>query len=307
MEDFSKIKYMWHGGKLIPFMDAKIHVMTPTVFWASNVFEGMRGYWNEEEKQMYLFRIEDHFDRIGESCRMMRMPLPFERQKYGEYVKETIKGNGFKEDVAVEQRIYVDGIGRWYDTEPTNMFISAMPLGRVQDVENGVASKTSTWLRISDSAMSPRIKCGANYQNSRLAILEAAADGYKTVVFMNQQGKLSEGPGYCVFLIRKGAVVTPSVTSDILESITRLTLMELFEKEMGLRIEGRDVDRTEMYVAEEAFFCGTRMEIVPVTSLDRIPIANGKPGPITKRIQQIYFDILRGRNKRYAQWLTPVY
>ena len=104
MEDFSKIKYIWHGGKLIPFMEAKVHVMTPTVFWASNVFEGLRGYWNEKEGQMYLFRAEEHFDRIEESSKMMRMAFPFERQGYGEYVKETITGNGFKEDVAVEQR-----------------------------------------------------------------------------------------------------------------------------------------------------------------------------------------------------------
>ena len=307
MEDFSKIKYLWHGGKLVPFMDAKIHVMTPTVFWASNVFEGMRGYWNGDEGQMYLFRIEDHFTRIGESSKMMRMPLPFERKKYADYVKETIIGNEFKEDVAIEQRIFVDGIGRWYETEPTNMFISAMPFGRAQDIDNGVASKTSTWLRISDHSMSPRIKCGSNYQNSRLAILEAAADGYKTVLFINDRGKLSEGPGYCIFLVRRGAVVTPSVTSDILESITRFTLIDLFQKEMGLKVEDREVDRTEVYVAEEAFFCGTRMEIVPITSLDRILIGNGTPGPITKRIQQLYFDIVRGKNKRYFHWLTPVY
>jgi branched-chain amino acid aminotransferase len=182
-----------------------------------------------------------------------------------------------------------------------------MPLGRVQDVENGVASKTSTWIRISDHAMSPRIKCGSNYQNSRLAILEAAADGYKTVLFINQRGKLSEGPGYCIFLVRKGVVVTPSVTSDILESITRLTLIDLFQKELGVDVEDREVDRTEMYVADEAFFCGTRMEIVPVTSLDRIPIGDGKPGALTKKVQQIYFDIVRGKTKRYAHWLTPVY
>ena len=175
------------------------------------------------------------------------------------------------------------------------------------DTENGVSCNISSWRRISDSSISPRIKVGSNYQNSRLAVLEAMADGYEATLLLNSNNKVSEGPGYCVFAIKKGVVITPSVTNDILESITRLSLIELFEKELGMRVEERDVDRTELYIAEEVFICGTRIEIVPIISLDRIPIANGKPGPITKKIQDLYLSIARGLNENYSQWITPIY
>lgn len=305
-EDIDRITHLWMDGKIVPFADAKLHVLTPTVFWATNVFEGMRGYWNAEEGRLLGFRLEDHFDRLGDSARMMRMALPFERARYAHYVRELIAANGFQEDVAIEQRVYVDGIGRWYETGPTSMFLAVFPLGRVQDIEAGVSCRTSTWRRISDGAMPPRIKVGSNYQNSRLAILEARLDGYQTTLFLNDRGKVSEGPGYCLFLVRKGVLTTPSVTSDILESITRATLIELGRDVLGLAVEEREVDRTELYVAEELFFAGTRMEVCPVVALDRLPVADGAPGPVTRRLQRLYFDVVRGRERQYAHWLTPL-
>ncbi len=303
----NEIKFLWQGGKLIPMEEAKVHILTPTVFWGTNVFEGLRGYWNPEHQQMYCFRQQEHFDRLGESVKMMRMSLPFEPDRYGEYVKEAIVGNEARQDIHFDIRVYLDGIGRWYDTEPSNMFIAIFPIGRAMDIENGVSCNISSWRRISDNSISPRIKVGSNYQNSRLAVLEAMADGYEATLMLNQNGKVSEGPGYCVFAIKKGVVITPSVTSDILESITRLTLIQLFRDELGLQVEERDIDRTELYICEEVFFCGTRVEIVPVTSLDGIQIGNGKPGPITKRIQELYFSIVRGTDEKYSGWVTPIY
>ena len=303
----NKVKYIWLGEKLVPLEEAKIHILTPTVFWGTNVFEGLRGYWNPELEQMYCFRQQDHFQRLAESVKMMRMSLPFDPLKYGEYVKETIVANEIKQDVHFDIRVFLDGVGRWYDTEPSNMFIALFPMGRAMDTDKGVTCKISSWRRISDAAMAPRIKVGSNYQNSRLAVLEAMADGYETTLFLNQNNKVSEGPGYCVFAVKKGTVITPSVTSDILESISRLTLIELFEKEMGLRVEERDVDRTELYIAEEVFICGTRVEIVPIVSIDKIIIGNGKPGSITQKIQDCYFNIVRGVNQQYKHWRTPIY
>ncbi len=301
------IKYMWHGGKLVPIEDAKVHILTPTVFWGTNVFEGLRGYWNPDHEQMYCLRQEEHFQRLAESVKMMRMSLPFDPDKYGDYVREAIIGNEVKQDVHFDIRIYLDGIGRWYDTEPSNMFIALFPMGRAMDTENGVSCNISSWGRISDRSISPRIKVGSNYQNSRLAVLEAMADGYEATLLLNSNNKVSEGPGYCVFAIKKGVVITPSVTSDILESITRLSLIELFEKELTMRVEERDVDRTELYISEEVFICGTRVEIVPITSLDRIPIGTGRTGPITKKIQKLYLSIARGLNENYNHWITPIY
>ncbi len=301
------VKYLWQGGDLVPIEDAKVHLLTPTVFWGTNAFEGLRGYWNNEEEQMYCFREQEHFQRLAESVKMMRMSLPFEPEKYVDYVREAIVANELREDVHFDIRVYLDGIGRWYDTEPSNMFIALFPMGRAMDIENGVTCRTSSWRRITDATISPRIKVGSNYQNSRLAVLEAMADGYDSTLLLNQNNKVSEGPGYCVFAVKKGVIITPSVTSDILESITRLTVIELFQNEMGLRVEERDVDRTELYIAEEVFICGTRVEIVPIVSIDKIEIRNGKPGPITKEIQRIYFNIVRGLDQRYMHWLTPIY
>ena len=302
-----KVNYIWQGGKIVPIEEAKVHILTPTVFWGTNVFEGLRAYWNQDKGQMYCFREEEHFQRLAESVKLMRMTLPFDPQKYGDYVKEIIVANELKEDVHFDIRVYLDGIGRWYDTEPSNMFIALFPIGRTMDTENGVACKISSWRRISDASMSPRIKVGSNYQNSRLAVLDAMFDGYASTLLLNQNNKVSEGPGYCVFAVKKGVVITPSVTSDILESITRLTLIELFQKDMGLKVEERDVDRTELYISDELFICGTRVEIVPITSLDKIPIGAGRPGPITKGIQELYFNIVRGCEERYKHWITPIY
>jgi len=302
-----KVKYIWQGAKMVPVEDATVHILTPTVFWGTNVFEGLRAYWNQEQEQLYCFREEEHFQRLAESVKMMRMSLPFDPEKYGDYVKETILANELREDVHFDIRVYLDGIGRWYDTEPSNMFIALFPMGRAMDVENGVTCKISSWRRISDASVSPRIKVGSNYQNSRLAVLDAMFDGYDATLLLNQNNKVSEGPGYCVFAIKKGVVITPSVTSDILESITRLTLIELFEKEMGLKVQEREVDRTELYISEEIFICGTRVEIVPIISLDKIPVGTGRPGPVTKKIQEIYFNIVRGLEERYSHWITPIY
>jgi len=301
------IKYMWQGGGLVPIDEAKVHILTPTVFWGTNVFEGLRGYWNPDHRQMYCFRQEEHFKRLAESVKMMRMSLPFDPDKYGDYVKEAIVGNEVRQDIHFDIRVYLDGIGRWYDTEPSNMFIALFPLGRAMDTENGVTCNISSWRRISDNSISPRIKVGSNYQNSRLAVLEAMADGYQATLMLNQNGKVSEGPGYCVFAVKKGVVITPSVTSDILESITRLTLIELFQDKLGLRVEEREVDRTELYIAEEVFFCGTRVEIVPITSLDGIPIGDGRAGPVTKKVQTLYESIVRGVHDEYKHWITPIY
>jgi len=303
----SQAKYIWQGGKIIPTEEAKVHILTPTVFWGTNVFEGLRAYWNVKHQQIYCFREEEHFQRLAESIKVMRMTLPFDPEKYSDYVDETIIANEFKEDVAFDIRVYLDGIGRWYDTEPSNMFIASFPMVKDMDIEDGVTCKISSWRRISDASIPPRVKVGSNYQNSRLAVLDAKIDGYESTILLNQNNKVSEGPGYCVFAIKKGVVITPSVTSDILESITRLTLIELFKKEMGLKVVERDVDRTELYISEEVLICGTRVEIVPIISIDKIPIGNGRPGPVTKKIQEIYFNIVRGFDDRFRHWVRPVY
>lgn len=309
MDELAKVKYLWQGGKLVEIENAKVHVLTPTFFWGTNVFEGIRGYWNERKAELYFHRVDDHFKRLAESAKMMRMDLPFPPNQYFEYIRSLITKNEIREDVHVLQVIYLDGIGhpRWYATHPTNMFLAAIPKGRTFNIEEGVSTTISSWKRTSDNVVPPRIKCGSNYQNCRLAALLATADGYESVIMLNEVGKVSEGTGYCVFMLRKGRLVTTPVTADILESITSSTVIQLCRDIFNIQVEVRDIDRTELYVAEEIFFCGTLAEIVPVISVDRISVGTGRPGTLTKNIQEAYFKIVKGEDDCYVSWRTPIY
>jgi branched-chain amino acid aminotransferase len=191
-------------------------------------------------------------------------------------------------------------------TAPTGVYINPRRRGRI--AEGGLRCCVSSWARTSDNAIPIRLKCGANYQNGRLAQLQAQADGYDAPIFLTRQGKVAEGTGASLFIVRKGALVTPTITSDILESVTRATLIEeVCPNVLGLDVVERDIDRTELYVAEEAFFCGTGYEITPITSIDRFPLGQGEVGSITRRLQAAYASLVRGTDRRYPEWRTPVY
>jgi branched-chain amino acid aminotransferase len=200
----------------------------------------------------------------------------------------------------------LDADGDMSLTGPVGLAVDALP--RKMADKAGITAGISSWLRIPDGAMPPRIKCSANYQNGRLAQLEAKVNGYDTALLLNARGKLAEGPGACCFVVRRGVPMTPPVTADILESVTRATLLELCAKELGLTPEVREIDRTELYVADEAFLCGSGWEIAPIVSVDRLPLGDGaKPGPVTRAIQACYFSVVRGERAAYRDWLTPVY
>jgi branched-chain amino acid aminotransferase len=187
------------------------------------------------------------------------------------------------------------------------MYIAAQPHPTLFDATKGIHCCTSTWTRISDNCSPPRVKAGPNYQNSRLASLEADAKGFDWAVILTNEGKVSEAPGACLFMVRNGIVITPPVTSGILESITRGTLIHLFSQEFGMSVHEREIDRTELYIAEEVFLCGSGAEVMPVASLDRIDIGDGKVGPVTQKIQKLYFEVVRGIYKGYSEWRTAVY
>ena len=199
---------------------------------------------------------------------------------------------------------YVGGPGL-EATSPTGMYINPRRRPRIGD-GNGLNCCVSSWQRTSDNAIPIRLKCGANYQNGRLAALQAKADGYDSPIFLNRHGTVAEGTGATFFMVRKGKLVTPPVTSDLLESITRSTLIESLCPALGMDVVERDIARTELYVADEAFFCGTGAEVTPVVEVDDRAIGDGSPGPITKRLQKIFFDAVHGRNPAYRHWLTPV-
>jgi branched-chain amino acid aminotransferase len=297
---------IWMNGTLVPEPEAKLPVNSAAVFYATNVFEGIRAYWSAADEELYCFRLAEHFARIRESMKMMRFTVPYTDADLYEAVRQVLSGNDLREDIHMHLVAYVAGVGL-DATEPTGLYINPRRRPRVKDNE-GLKCCVSSWVRTSDNAIPIRLKSGSNYQNGRLATLQAKADGYDGPIFLNGQGHVAEGSGATFFMVRKGQVVTPPLTADILESITRSTLIEdLVPRALGQKVVEREIDRTEIYVAEEAIFCGSGYEITPITTIDRFPLADGKVGPLTRRLSEAYLNLVRGVDKTHPEWRTAVY
>ena len=302
MSDFK----IWMNGRLVPQEQATLPVNSAAVFYATNVFEGLRAYWNERDGELYGFRLADHFSRLRESMKMMRFTVPYTDMDLYDAVREVMKGNEVREDVHMHMVAYVTGPGL-DATGPTGLYINPRLRGRVTEGK-GLAACVSSWRRTNDNAIPIRLKSGSNYQNGRLATLQAKADGYDTPIFLNQRGTVAEGSGATFFMVRRGRIVTPTTASDILESITRTTLIEeVCPNILGMDVVERDIDRTELYTADEAFFCGSGYEITPITSIDRFPLGSGEVGSITKRISTAYLNLVRAVDSRRSEWRTPTY
>jgi branched-chain amino acid aminotransferase len=302
-------RFLWFDGKIVRLSDAKINVLSPTSQFGLNVFEGIRCYWNEEKKQLYAFRLEDHLIRLKRSQKLLQIEDKYTLDELRQAFIATIIANDYKEDIAVRQTIFVDGFGSWSSHSPVNMFISPIPKAKTNPEYNkkGLNCCISSWQRINDNSISPRIKCGANYINSRMAQLEALNNGYDTVIFLNQHGTVSEGPGSCLFMIREGVLITPQITDSILESITRDTIIKLARDCMNLSVVERAVNRTELYTCDEAFLCGSAMEITPILSVDSYVIGKGEAGAITTHIHKLYLEAVMGNLERYTNWVTAIY
>jgi branched-chain amino acid aminotransferase len=307
MAAFKKPKFVWMDGALVPFNEAKLHVSSPAVRYGFNVFEGLRGYWNEEEKELYCFHLKAHYQRLFESAKIMRFRVTYTIDECQKFLIGLLRANQFQEDVHIRHMLYLGGFGALHEVEPVGMHITALPRGRSYDQKKGIRCTISSWRRISDNSIPARVKAGSNYQNGRLASLQAKEDGYDLPIFLTDNGKVSEGPGACFFMVRKGVAITPPVTADILESITRKMLIELIEKELDIPVEEREVDRTETYLADEAFFCGTAAEITPIVSIDKLSIGDGEIGPITQKAMTLFYNIVRGMDPKYKEWVTPTY
>ena len=293
-------------GDYRPWHDAKVHVFSPAMKYGAGVFEGIRGYWSVARGEMVLFRLDEHLRRLEYSQRVMRFDRVFTPEEMAEPILEVMRRNAFTEHVHLRPVVYVDGNGPVGSLGPIEYAVTAVPSGIKDTVESGVAVQVSSWQRVADLAMPTRVKANANYNNSRMASVQARQDGYGAALMMNQKGHVSEGPGMCFFMVRDGVPVTPSITSNILESITRDTVIQILRVELGLETVERDVDRSELYACEEAFYCGTAWEVSPITSIDGIPVSTGKIGPLAGRLSKIYFDIATGAVEDTRGWLTAV-
>jgi len=301
-------RYVWLNGEILRLPDAKINVLSPTSQYGANVFEGIRCYWNDQSKQLYAFRLNDHYNRLKNSIKMFRMEDRYSIDELKCGLIDVVKANEYKEDIAVRQTVFIDGFGTWSSRGPVSMFIAPVPKGRtlIKD-DSGIRCCVSSWERISDRNFSPKIKVGANYINSRMAQMEAQESGYDSAIFMNNQGKIAEGPGSCLFIIRDNVLVTPPCTASVLDSITRASIIELAKNVLHIETVERDIDRTELYICDEAFLCGSAVEIAPIINIDGYEVGVGEVGVITKKIHNIYIAAVSDQLREYAHWLTAIY
>lgn len=296
------------NGKLVAKADAAVNVDSVAFKYGAMVFEGIRGYWNEKEGQLFVFRLADHARRLQDSVRVMRMETALTSADFAQAVLHVLAANKVRQDVHIRQMIYVDGGGEMFTGGPVGHAVVVTPkAGWFAGKNEGIQACISNWQRISDSSIPPRIKCAANYQNGRLALLQARTDGYDAAIITNANGKIAEEPRACVFMRRNGEVATPRITDNILESITRETVIRLLGQLHGIEVIEREVDRTELYLAQEVFVCGTGLEIVPVLGVDRHAVGGGKPGELTLALRDSYLQVARGENSKYRDWLTPAY
>ena len=294
-------------GKIVPYEDARVHVLSTAMKYAASVYEAMRAYWSDVDQQLYVFRPREHLRRLERSAKIARIPLPADAARLERETLEIIRANDLHEDLHVRLIVFVDtDDGGLASREPVGYVIAPIPTTRYFETA-GLHVGVSSWHRTADNAIPARVKAAANYQNSRLALLQAKTDGYDDAIMLNQDGSVAEGPGYTLFLVTEDRPMTPSVTSNILEGVTRATLLTLFPESLGVTVEQREIDRTELYVADEAFFAGTAAEVTPILSIDRRPVGEGVMGPLTATVRDAYFRAVRDGSAPHPEWRVPVY
>ncbi len=304
-----KTKYAFFEGRLVPIDEARVSIMTHAFNYGTGCFEGIRAYWNDTEEQLYIFRMREHYERFLRSCHIILISLPYTADELCNITLEVLQKEGFREDTYIRPLAYKadPGVGvRLHDLED-QFALFATPFGKYIEKEEGAKAGVSSWRRINDNAVPARAKITGAYINSALIKTDAVMKGFDEAIVLTQDGHVSEGSAENLFIVRDGKLITSPVTEDILEGITRLTLIELAAKELGIETVERRIDRTELYVAEEAFFCGTGVQIVAITEIDHRPVGTGEIGPIVRQLRDLYFSIARGKRKDYLDWITPVY
>jgi branched-chain amino acid aminotransferase len=299
-------KIILQNDKLLPYEQASVHPMSLGMTYATAVFEGLRAYRNPTTGEFKIFRFAEHFKRLMLGMKVMRFDHSFTQEGMREALSGLIRANEPDDDVYIRLLVYIEALGLMAQTGPVGYTAAASPRERPKFADTGMSLGVSSWSRLSDNASPPRIKATANYHNARLTQLQAKSDGYDGALMLTPSGKVSEAPIACFFMVRDGKLITPNIGSNILESVTRDTIITLYEEVTGQPVVQREVDRSELYFADEAFLCGTGQEIIPVIKIDRLHVGDGTIGPITKQMQKIYFDAVRGLTPDTHGWLTAV-
>lgn len=300
-------QFAFFRGDLVPVEDARISVLTHALHYGTAVFEGVRGNWNPDQETMYIFRLREHYQRLLLGCRMLMMQIPYSVDDLCRITVQLVEKNANRSDIYIRPLAYKSAelVANLKLHELADDFaLIVVPFGNYLGTDN-LRCCTSSWRRLDDQMTPTQIKTSANYLNSILAKTEAVLAGFDEAILLNQDGHVSEGSGENLFMMRKGQLITPTLADNPLPGITRETVIELAQEELGLEIVERRIDRSELYLADEVFLSGTAAHLTPVIQLDNRPIANGEPGPISTQLKQMYFDIVFGRNPKYLHWCTP--
>jgi branched-chain amino acid aminotransferase len=301
--------YAYFRKQFVPLAEAKIGILTHALHYGTACFEGIRGNWNEEQKQLFLFRVKDHYERVQKGCRILKIDPHHSVEEMQELTIKLVEKSGYHEDVYIRPLAYksAEAIGvKLHDLED-DFLIIVTTLPAYLDADKGVRCCTSSWRRVDDTMIPARGKITGIYVNSALAKTEANEMGFDEAILLNHDGHVSEGSGENIFLVRDGKLVTPSGSDNILMGITRDAVIQLARNELGLEVVERSIDRSELYLAEEAFFTGTAAHVSPIVEVDRRDVGNGEIGKITKELQHLYFDVIKGKNPKYLHWCTPAY
>lgn len=307
MEDFEKLP-AYFDGKFISLKDANLNVRTHALQYGTAFFGGMRAYYNEKEKNLFLVRLEDHHARLRQSAKILRFHWAMPYAEFLDITLKVLKDGGWKQNCYLRPFIYKSELSlspRLHNVED-KFALYAIPLEDYLDTTRGLKAQVSSWVRISDNQIPARAKATGGYINSALAKSEALENGFDEAIFLDQRGLVSEGSAENIFIVRAGKLITPGTASAILEGVTRRTVLAL-ARDLGIATEERDISRTELYAADEIFFCGTGAQVAWVESVDRRQIGDGKIGSLTQKLQERFFAFAKGELPEYKAWLTPVY
>jgi branched-chain amino acid aminotransferase len=301
--------WVYLDGEVKRYADAKVGLMTHALQYGTGVFEGIRGYWSAEHEQLFLLKLREHYRRMQNSVKVLKLKIPMNLDELCETSVELIRRNNFRQDVYIRPFAFKSSeeIGVRLHNLKDSFAIYVTPFGNYVEVDGGIRCMVSSWRRIDDNVAPARAKITGIYVNSALAKTEAMENGFDEAIMLTQDGHVCEGSAENIFLLRDGTVFTPPTNDNILEGLTRLAMIELLRKELDMEVVERSIDRSELYIADEIFLCGTGAQISPVIDVDHRPIGDGQVGPVVSQLQKLYFDIVRGRNSKYRSWLTPVY
>jgi branched-chain amino acid aminotransferase len=295
-------------GDIVPIADAAVSITCSTLHYGTGCFGGLRAYWNEDHEQLYAFRLIDHYRRFLNSARLLRCTLDLTPEQLSDITIELLRREGWRENVYIRPLAYKDDdiFKIWLHEANDKVAIFSQRMGIYIESDVGAKVCVSSWRRVDDTAIPARGKINGAYVNSALAKTDAMLSGFDEAIVLNQDGHVSEASAANLMIVRDGVVITPPVNANVLQGISRHSLITLIREELGLDVVERDIDRTELYLADEAFFCGTGVQIVAIGSIDHRTIGHDGTGPITQRLQELYSRVLRGEEAKYVSWLSPV-